>query len=112
MTGILKKLGCDAATAADGMQAIQQAEDREFDVIFMDVLMPVCDGLEATRTIRKFEEETPGRKPAYIIALTADAFAENKTRCLEAGMDEFLTKPLRMDLIRASIQRGLRKSEG
>ncbi len=112
MTGILKKLGCEPATAADGRQAVQLAEESGFDVIFMDVLMPVCDGLEATRMIRKLEQENPARKPAYIIALTADAFAENKTRCLDAGMDEFLTKPLRMDLIRAAVQRGIKMAEG
>ena len=76
----------------------------------MDVLMPVCDGLEATRMIRELERNGgPGRKPAYIVALTADAFPENKTRCLDAGMDEFMTKPLRMDLIRAAIERGINK---
>jgi signal transduction histidine kinase/ActR/RegA family two-component response regulator len=110
MSGLLKKLGCVTATAADGQQAVQLAEETGFDIIFMDVLMPVCDGLEATEMIRKLEEETPGRKPAYIVALTADAFAENKARCLEAGMDEFLTKPLRMDLIRSAIQRGIKKA--
>ena len=85
-------------------------EETGFDVIFMDVLMPVCDGLEATRAIRRFEEQRPDRKPAYIVALTADAFYENKTRCLEAGMDEFMTKPLRMKLIEAAIQRGTQKA--
>ena len=110
MSGLLNKLGCVTATAADGQQAVQLAEETGFDVIFMDVLMPVCDGLEATEMIRNLEAETPGRKPAYIVALTADAFAENKARCLEAGMDEFLTKPLRMDLIRAAIQRGIKKA--
>ena len=110
MTGILRKLGCDPATAEDGKQAVELVEETGFDVIFMDVLMPVCDGLEATRAIRKFEEQRPDRKPAYIVALTADAFYENKTRCLEAGMDEFMTKPLRMKLIEAAIQRGTQKA--
>lgn len=109
MTGILRRLGCEPATAADGQQAVESVKESRFDVIFMDVLMPVCDGLEATQLIRKYEAEHKGRKPAYIVALTADAFAENKVRCLEAGMDEFLTKPLRMDLISAAIQRGIRK---
>ena len=110
MTGILKKLGCEPATAGDGQQAFRLVEETGFDVIFMDVLMPVCDGLEATEMIRKLEEECPGRQPAYIVALTADAYAENRTRCIEAGMDEFLTKPLRMDLILAAIQRGVKRA--
>ena len=109
MTGILRRLGCEPATAADGQQAVECVMESRFDVIFMDVLMPVCDGLEATQLIRKYEAENKGRKPAYIVALTADAFAENKVRCLDAGMDEFLTKPLRMDLISAAIQRGIKK---
>jgi len=108
MSGILRNLGCEAATAVDGREAVQLVGENGFDVIFMDVLMPVCDGLEATRLIRKLESASPSRKPAYIVALTADAFAENKVRCLEAGMDEFLTKPLRMDLIRAAIERGIK----
>ena len=110
MAGILNKLGCAPATAADGQQAFHLAEETSFDVIFMDVLMPVCDGLEATEMIRKLEAECPARQPAYIVALTADAYAENKTRCLESGMDEFLTKPLRMDLIVAAIRRGGEKA--
>lgn len=112
MTGILRRLGCEPATAADGRQAVEFVKESRFDVIFMDVLMPVCDGLEATQLIRQHEKESKEHKPAYIVALTADAFAENKTRCLEAGMDEFLTKPLRMDLISAAIQRGIRKRAG
>ncbi|MFZ4775497.1 MAG: ATP-binding protein [Terrimicrobiaceae bacterium] len=113
MTGILRKMGCcEPATAPDGKEAVALAEATGFDIIFMDVLMPVCDGLEAARLIREMEKHTPGRRPAYIVALTADAFAENKTRCFEAGMDEFLTKPLRMDLIRAAIERGVKKAGG
>jgi len=109
MSGILKKLGCVPSTATDGKQAVHLAGEDGFDVIFMDVLMPVCDGLEATRMIRKLEGKILGRRPAYIVAITADAFAENKARCFEAGMDEFLTKPLRMDLILDAIQRGIKR---
>lgn len=109
MSGILKKLGCVPQTATDGRQAVQLAGEGGFDIIFMDVLMPGCDGLEATRMIRKIEGERPGRKPAYIVAITADAFAENKARCLEAGMDEFLTKPLRMNMLLGAVQRGMKK---
>ena len=109
MSGILKKLGCVPSTATDGKQAVHLAGEDGFDAIFMDVLMPVCDGLEATRMIRKLEGKILGRRPAYIVAITADAFAENKARCFEAGMDEFLTKPLRMDLILDAIQRGIKR---
>ncbi len=106
MVGILRKLGAEPATASNGQDAFERVQDEPFDIIFMDVLMPVCDGIEATRRIREMERADPRRKPAYIIALTADAFSENRERCLAAGMDEFLTKPLRMDAIRAAIERG------
>lgn len=111
MTGILRRLGCEATTAVHGQQAFERVQEAPFDVIFMDVLMPVCDGLESTRLIRKHEAESPDGHRTYIVALTADAFAENRERCLEAGMDEFLTKPLRMDLIRAAIQRGIKNGK-
>ncbi len=110
MVGILRKMGCQAVTATDGREAVSLLARDAFDIVFMDVLMPVCDGLEATRQIREMEKKTADRKPSYIVALTADAFAENKTRCLEAGMDEFLTKPLRMDSIRSAIERGARRT--
>jgi len=110
MAGILRKMGCQAVTATDGREAVSLLAQNAFDIVFMDVLMPVCDGLEATRQIREMEKKTADRKPSYIVALTADAFAENKTRCLEAGMDEFLTKPLRMDSIRSAIERGARRT--
>ncbi len=109
MTGILRKMGCQAATATDGREAVSLLAQDDFDIVFMDVLMPVCDGLEATRQIREMEKKAADRKPSYIVALTADAFAENKTRCLEAGMDEFLTKPLRMYSILSAIERGVRR---
>jgi len=67
--------------------------------------MPGCNGVEATRRIREYEQSHPEREPARIIALTADAFPENRERCLEAGMDDFLTKPLRPDAIKAALAR-------
>ena len=106
MVGILRKLGADPATASNGQDAFERVQREPFDIIFMDVLMPVCDGVEATKRIREMERSDPGRKPAYIVALTADAFSENRERCLAAGMDEFLTKPLRMDTIRSAISHG------
>jgi signal transduction histidine kinase/ActR/RegA family two-component response regulator len=111
LKGILKKMGCTPDLAADGLEAASLAEKNDFDIIFMDVLMPVCDGLESTRMIREFERKAPARKRAYIAALTADAFADNRTRCLEAGMDEFLTKPLRMETIRVAIEHAVRGAE-
>lgn len=80
------------------------ARARAFDLIFMDILMPVCDGVEAALLIREIEREDPLRQPAFIVALTADAFAENRDRCLAAGMDDFLTKPVKVASIRAVVE--------
>ncbi len=102
---ILRRLGYAAEAASDGHEAIRLATASAYDIIFMDVLMPECDGLEATRGIRRAEASDPHRKPARIIALTADAFAENRTRCLAAGMDDFVTKPLRIDALRQALLR-------
>lgn len=105
LAGILKKFGCEVDVASDGHEAVEMARARAYDLIFMDILMPACDGVEATLRIRDLEREDPGRRPASIVALTADAFAENRDRCLAAGMDDFLTKPVKMDAIRAAVER-------
>lgn len=105
---ILRRLGCTVETADNGVDAVTRAQTGDYDFIFMDVFMPECDGVEATRRIRQFEQSHPDREPARIIALTADAFPENRVRCLEAGMDDFLTKPLRPDAIKAALARHVR----
>lgn len=107
-TSILRRLGCTVETADNGLEAVTRAQGGNYDFIFMDVFMPGCDGVEATRRIREFEQSHPDRVPVRIIALTADAFPENRVRCLEAGMNDFLTKPLRPDAIKAALAREAR----
>lgn len=99
---ILKRLGYSALLAGDGAVAVEQAQRESFSLIFMDVQMPVMDGLEATRRIRalKKTEQRP-----YIIAMTAAATQEDRAQCLEAGMDDFVTKPASLERIAQSIQR-------
>ena len=89
-TGLLAALGYTTDTADDGLAAIEAASDGGFDAILMDVQMPHMDGYTATRHIRA--HETGRRRP--IIAMTAAAVAGERERCLEAGMDDFLTKPV------------------
>ncbi|MCB0061487.1 MAG: response regulator [Caldilineaceae bacterium] len=89
---MLQRLGYQADIAGSGREAIEAIHQRSYDVILMDIHMPDMDGLEATRQIRS--ERIPGRRP-YIIALTAAAMPEDEVSCMEAGMDDFITKPVR-----------------
>ncbi len=96
----LEKLGCEVCTAKDGAEAVAVVREREVDVVFMDVQMPVMDGFEATRVIREREASTGQRVP--IVAMTAHAMAGYRELCLAAGMDGYLAKPLRVtDMARA-----------
>lgn len=101
---MLEKLGCKAAVAADGMQAIEMHTWKRFDLILMDCDMPVLDGLEATQRIRA--AEGPARRTP-IIALTACTGQGEQERCLAAGMDDFLSKPIRPQLLGDVLARWL-----
>ena len=101
---ILQGAGHAVVTAANGREAVDLWEAKRFDVIFMDCEMPEMDGYRATGAIREREdEEQAGRAPVYIVAMTANAMREDRARCLEAGMDDFLSKPVR----RVDIERAL-----
>lgn len=80
-------------SARNGAEAVDALRDKRFDLIFMDIMMPVMDGFEATRRIREFDNYTP------IIALTAYANDSNKREALNAGCDDFITKPIRKNMI-------------
>ncbi len=99
----LTKLGYQADSAANGVEAVEHACRKPYDVLVLDVQMPEMDGLEAARKLHKVIQ--PGKLP-YMVALTANAFTEDRTACLEAGMNEFLTKPLRTEEFTASLARG------
>ena len=88
----LTRLGCTVTITENGHEAITQFSNASFDIVFMDVQMPEMDGIEATRRIRKIEEET-GSDRTPIIAATAHAFQEDRDKCISAGMDDFLSKP-------------------
>jgi len=90
-------------TAANGEEAVKKWEQGAYDLIFMDVQMPVMDGLEATRTIRRLEEVRGGK--TFICAMTANAMKEDLDICLKAGMDSYLAKPVREPDIFAVVQK-------
>jgi len=98
----LARMGCGADVAVDGHEALHAVRENRYDIIFMDVQMPGMDGLEATRRIRSWEKEA-GVPPVRIIALTADALTGDRDACLKAGMDDYLSKPIRLETLRAAL---------
>ncbi len=96
---MLRRMGLETALASNGADAIARAVAEPWDVVFMDVRMPGIDGLEATRRIR---QQLAGRK-LRIVALTANAMEEDRAACLAAGMDDFITKPVGQEELRARL---------
>ncbi|MEO1714926.1 MAG: response regulator, partial [Bacteroidota bacterium] len=100
---MLQKMGIEPDIVGNGAEALKSIKMVPYNIILMDVQMPEMDGLEATRNIRK--ELPPSRTQPIIIALTANAMEEDRENCLNAGMDDFLTKPIRFgDLEKALIR--------
>src|SRR5205807_7075524 len=98
---LLEKQGHTIAIANNGREAIAAWEREPFDLILMDVQMPEIDGLMATIAIRQREASVGGRTP--ILAMTAHAMKGDRERCLEAGMDSYVSKPIRSDELFAAI---------
>jgi len=99
---LLARSGCLVTHVENGQEALDQAQTKSFDLVFMDMRMPVMDGITATKAIRKL-----GGTWAHIpiVALTANAFEDDKKACHAAGMDGFLTKPIRVDALDAARKR-------
>jgi CheY-like chemotaxis protein len=95
----LRKLGYNTTLKENGLLTLEEVQRRHYDLIFMDVQMPEMDGLEATRLIRKSVPVQP-----VIIAMTANAMAEDKEACLQAGMDDYISKPINLDQLIKTIQ--------
>jgi len=103
--GVLERTGCTVALAENGLQALEMLEREAFDLVLMDLQMPVMDGLEATRRVREREQRSGGHVP--IVATTAHAMSSDRERCLAAGMDDYLAKPVRAADLHAVLARWL-----
>ena len=101
----LEREGLHVTVAGDGAQAVDLVQRERFDAVLMDVQMPVLDGLEATRRIRLWEDEHPNVARLPIIAMTAHAMQGDRERCLDAGMDDYITKPLRPEAMFTALDR-------
>ena len=101
-TAMLEQSGCEVDTAEHGGIGVTKWEQGDYDLVLMDCQMPVLDGLEATRRIRA-AETAAGRSRVRIVALTANAFADDRERCLDAGMDDFLAKPFTLAQLREVV---------
>ncbi len=107
MLSILKKFNINADFAKNGKEAIKKIALKKYDIIFMDCMMPVLDGYETTieiRNIEKAEIENTNYKPIFIVATTANYGLEEKNKCLQAGMNEMLSKPLKLEDIQRIIE--------
>jgi signal transduction histidine kinase/DNA-binding response OmpR family regulator/HPt (histidine-containing phosphotransfer) domain-containing protein len=102
-TAMLEQLGCSVRIAMDGKEACDILGQHEFDVVFMDCQMPEMDGFAATQYVRQREASLGGHVP--IIALTANALAGDRERCLASGMDDFVSKPFHKEALRAALAR-------
>ena len=107
IVAVLEKAGYEVTVAVDGVQAVKYGEIGDFDLILMDVNMPELDGLDATRQLRAGASPMRG---VTIVALTADDDPMMQRRCIEAGMDGYLTKPINMASLVKTCERAIAKS--
>ncbi|MEQ1683195.1 MAG: response regulator [Burkholderiaceae bacterium] len=100
---LLKQLGCDVEVVDNGIAAVERVASGDYALVLMDMQMPLMDGLTATRQIRRL----PGRQALPVVAMTANAFDDDRRACLEAGMNAHVAKPIEPDLFRATLMRCL-----
>jgi CheY-like chemotaxis protein len=100
--GLLDKLGCKIKTVNNGKEALEAAKNNVYDIIFMDVQMPEMDGFEATGLIREWEKETGKHTP--IVAMTAHAMKGDREKCIDAGMDDYMTKPISLKILSETLK--------
>ncbi len=106
---VLQQLGYEADLAGSGLQVLEAVDRKQYDIVFMDVHMPEMDGMEATRIIvnKNKREDRP-----IIVAVTADALQGDREKCVQAGMDDYITKPIRIADIQGVLERWAKSAEG
>ena len=104
---LLEDFGFAVDSAEDGLDAVRCAQQTAYALILMDMQMPKLNGLDATRRIR----ELPGHARTPILAMTANAFADDKARCLAAGMDDFIVKPISPEPLFATLRDWLEREQ-
>ena len=98
---LLRKLSCEVDIATDGRQALEKAKANDYDIVFMDCHMPLIDGFQATKRIR----QSPDKEELPIVALTASVAEEDRVRCLDAGMNDVVCKPVRTSMLAKALER-------
>ncbi len=106
ITKILEKHGCKVSSAANGRLGVEAVRNNTYDIVFMDCQMPEMDGFEATKNIRELEGS---EKHTVIVALTADAMTGDREKCLKAGMDDYLNKPIKPEQITKALKKWTQK---
>ncbi len=107
-SGMIRELGCDVDVADNGLEAVRRIQSESYDLVFMDCQMPEMDGFEATRRIRTLHEA--GRH-LPIVAMTAHAMQSDRQKCLDAGMDDYLSKPVKLGALRTMVAKYVSKGE-
>jgi CheY-like chemotaxis protein len=105
---LLQKLGYRADVAANGVEALEALERQPYDAVLMDVEMPEMDGLEATRRIHR---QWPRERRPHVVAVTANAMEGERELCIQAGMDDFITKPIRLEELSGALTRVVRRPD-
>mgnify|MGYP001070774100 CR=1 FL=1 len=106
---LLQKLGIKCDIAGNGLKAFQKFKEGEYDIILMDMQMPEMDGIESAKKIREYEKKEDVKDPVFIVAVTANAFSEDKQKCFDAGMNDFISKPFKESGLKTIIQNAIQE---
>jgi len=109
ITSLLNKVGCRVDSASDGKEAVEMLKEFDYHIVFMDCQMPIMDGFEATELTRKMEADTDDH--TIIIAVTAGAMQQDKDKCFESGMDDYITKPIKPNNIIDILNKWIKNNE-